>query len=766
MAAQLTYPFTRSFFARLLSSAALLFAVPAMAGEFQSSIGLIDIDGATGFRINGEDPSVSAGWSVAAAGDVNGDGFGDVIVGAPGSSVGLAYVVFGSESGTNITDPAAQLTGDNGFRIKGADAYNCGGFGTIGGGASVGGAGDVNGDGFDDVIFGSPNADIGALDCAGAAYVVFGGPAGTFAQSVFLETLAASQGFKVSGSVAGDTAGGSVSGAGDVNGDGFDDVIIGVAGATAAQALAGRAYILFGGASRAGLSLSDFGAADGVRLDGPQFGAVAGSSVSRAGDVNGDGFADVIVGAPFTDYSSKLNAGASYVVFGGSTMSSVLGLAAPDGITHFRMFGRFQDDYSGTSVGAAGDVNGDGLDDVIIGARNAEGNAMTRTGLSFVVFGRETFPGADVLLSSLDGGNGFRLEGENTSDESGFSVSGGTDINGDGYDDVIAGSLKGEGAEADAGSAHVVFGHAGGFAAEVNLADLDGDDGFELRGEADSDAGSNAQAGRSVAGAGDVNGDGFGDVIVGSPGTDPATGFQAGTAYVIYGREPTISVVRAGSDASQTIQGSPFADGIWGAAGNDILEGRGGGDILDGSLGRNTASYAHAPSGVIANLTTPLANNGDANGDIYVSTTDLLGSPHNDTLTGNAAVNRLTGGKGKDILKGGKGKDVFAYILAADSPTGAVTRDEITDFKPGTASKAIDKIDVSAIDAKSAVNGNQAFTFRGTKPFTAAGQLRIKKSGANIVVQGNTGASNAAEFEILLKGLTAVSAFSAKDFKL
>ncbi len=246
----------------------------------------------------------------------------------------------------------------------------------------------------------------------------------------------------------------------------------------------------------------------------------------------------------------------------------------------------------------------------------------------------------------------------------------------------------------------------------------------------------------------------------------PMALIQSGAAYVIYGRAPVTSVIRAGSAASQTIQGGAFTDLLWGATGRDVLEGRGSGDILDGSLGSDTASYAHAPAGVIANLAKPSANSGDANGDIYISMSDLLGSPHDDTLTGNAAANRITGGKGKDKLKGGKGKDVFAYRLAAESPVGAANRDQIAGFNPGTASSAVDKIDVSAIDAKPAVNGNQAFKFRGSKPFTAAGQLRLKLSGGNIVVQGNTGGSLAPEFEILLKGLTSTAAFSAKDFKL
>ena len=136
----------------------------------------------------------------------------------------------------------------------------------------------------------------------------------------------------------------------------------------------------------------------------------------------------------------------------------------------------------------------------------------------------------------------------------------------------------------------------------------------------------------------------------------------------------------------------------------------------------------------------------------YVQITNLEGSAFADLLTGDGKANRLAGGKGKDKLKGRSGKDTFAYRYSSESPLGQ--RDEILDFNPGTASSAVDKIDVSAMDAKSGKNGNQAFTFRGTKAFNGKGQLRLKLTSKGIVIQGNTGGTTAPEFEILLKGLT------------
>ncbi len=137
-----------------------------------------------------------------------------------------------------------------------------------------------------------------------------------------------------------------------------------------------------------------------------------------------------------------------------------------------------------------------------------------------------------------------------------------------------------------------------------------------------------------------------------------------------------------------------------------------------------------------------------------------------DELAGNAAANRLSGGKGKDKLKGGKGKDVFRLPPYQGKPEGQSKRDVIADFKPGKASSAVDKIDVSAIDANASKNGNQAFNFIGSNAFSKRGQLRITTTGSGLLIQGNTKGSTGADFEILLNGLSNTSAFTKKDFKL
>jgi hypothetical protein len=194
------------------------------AGPFEASLDLAALDGTNGFRLDGIDPYDGCGQSVASAGDVNGDGFADVIVGAPradaggDTNAGESYVVFGSSSGFGASFDLASLDGTNGFRLDGIDAYSDTG-------ASVAGAGDVNGDGFDDVVVGAQFADPGGVDQAGESYIVFGRAAG-FGASLDLATLDGTNGFRLDGIDAYSDTGASVAGAGDVDGDGFGDLAI------------------------------------------------------------------------------------------------------------------------------------------------------------------------------------------------------------------------------------------------------------------------------------------------------------------------------------------------------------------------------------------------------------------------------------------------------------------------------------------------------------------------------------------------------------
>jgi FG-GAP repeat len=262
--------------------------------------------------------------------------------------------------------------GQYGNQIRSVEPLRAAAFDLSGG--SVASAGDVNGDGFDDVIVGARNADPGGSG-SGASYVVFG-KAGGFAATLDLSTLNGTTGFRLDGAAAGDVSGISVASAGDVNGDGFDDLIVGASQADPGGEFSGASYVVFGkaGGFAETIDLSSLNGTTGFRLDSAA-NAFSGRSVASAGDVNGDGFDDLIIGAPGAGGGS----GASYVVYGkAGGFAATFDLSTLDGTTGFRLDGAASFDQSGFSVASAGDVNGDGFDDLIVGADS---------GASYVVFG-------------------------------------------------------------------------------------------------------------------------------------------------------------------------------------------------------------------------------------------------------------------------------------------------------------------------------------------------------------------------------------------
>ena len=176
-------------------------------------------------------------------------------------------------------------------------------------------------------------------------------------------------------------------------------------------------------------------------------------------------------------------------------------------------------------------MNGDGVDDLIVGARGVDSDGRYDVGASYVVFGSSDGFAASVDLGALDGSNGFRIDGIDAYDQSGFSVAGAGDLNGDGFGDLIVGA---PGADDDGdysvGESYVIFGSGEGFAPSIDLAALDGSQGFRLVGIDSGD-----QSGIAVAGAGDVNGDGLDDLIVGARGADADGVYNAGESYVVFG---------------------------------------------------------------------------------------------------------------------------------------------------------------------------------------------------------------------------------------
>lgn len=783
---------------------------------FPAIFQLSSLNGTNGFRISGSVVGDQAGRAVSSAGDVNGDGFDDLIIGAryadnvyAGPDSGAAYVVFGKAGGFAANLNLSALNGTNGFKLTGNDIGDWAGF-------AVSSAGDVNGDGYDDIIVGAPRVN-GAGSNVGASYVVFG-KAGGFAANFDLSALNGSDGFLIQGATTFNENGSSVSGAGDVNGDGFDDIIVGARYNSLNGSNSGASYVVFGKAAgfSASLSLLSLDGSNGFAIVGANTDDFAGQSVSSAGDVNGDGFDDLIIGATGADPNGS-RSGASYVVFGKAAgYSAIVDLGTLNGANGFRIEGVVLNDQSGKSVSAAGDVNGDGIADLVIGAHLAD-SGEADSGAAYVVFGKAAGFAANLKLSSLNGFNGFRINGVAASDLSGLSVASAGDVNGDGFGDVIIGAPFANSNGDNSGASFVVFGKAGGFAPSLDLSTLDGSNGFRIDGVAALD-----YSGWSVSGAGDVNGDGFDDLIVGASNADP-NGEASGASYVIFGMRAQSSVnifgtiqglthnggigddtvdARDGNDTlrgwegDDTLLGGAGADTLDGGADNDTISGGSDNDIIIGSLGEDAInggsgsdtldfSAFAANRQVNVNLATRLVilHNGDE--QALTSIENATGSKGADTITGNAKANVLsggngndiiaagagtdtiTGGSGRDILTGGADSDRFAYTTVAQSAPGGTARDDITDFTvdPAAGAAFIDRIDVKLIDAKAGQTGNQAFIFIGQAAFTEEGQIRATQSGADTLVEFNTTGANGAEMEILLRNFTA-SNLTPADFIL
>ncbi len=335
-------------------------------------------------------------------------------------------------------------------------------------------------------------------------------------------------GFVIKGISASDYAGWDVSDAGDVNGDGTNDIIISAPYDDPNGSRSGAAFVVFGKAGPTPVELSNVEAGvGGFVTNGVSADDMLGRSVSSAGDVNGDGLDDLIIGAQYDDPNGSAS-GAAFVVFGKADSTAVELSNVEAGTGGFVINGDTSYDLLGVSVSAAGDVNGDGLDDLIVGAKDDQPTGSTSNGSAFVVFGKAD--GTAVDASAIKAGTGgFAISGVDDFDGAGFRVSGAGDVNGDGLDDVIVTAPLDDPNGASSGASFVVFGKADG--TTVDLADVEaGTGGFVINGASAGD-----QLGYAVAAAGDVNGDGLDDIIVTADNADP-NGSSSGAGYVVFGK--------------------------------------------------------------------------------------------------------------------------------------------------------------------------------------------------------------------------------------
>lgn len=490
--------------------------------SFTSSNGLVLTRGGTFF----------SNVQVGEAGDINDDGFADMLIwenGPINMGDSVVYVLFGKEDFESDTIDLSNLNGTDGFQIKlegpivAGDNIQC---------TSVD---DFNGDDIADLAFTIPNGGRTAGSREGLGVLLFGSD-GSFPSVVSTSSLDGSNGFIITSENQSSLLGLTVNGPGDVNNDGFDDLML---GATDSVSGGPKVYILFGDRSPFPDSVNINGVQPDETLLITEFTGTFLPSGGR-GDITGDRVPDILIGDPASDPPGRGKVGEAYIVFGRNT-------PFPDSITRteiknptgFVVTGLSEDDQLGSSLSMIGDVNNDGVGDFVIGAEEADPSGLPGAGEAYVVFGRAGTFQDTIDLTSLNGLNGFRIPGIISGGKLGRLVGNAGDFNGDGISDLFLGAPT---ASFDGGNnqgeAYILFGQDGGFSASFDLAAMDGSQGFRIRGGI-----SEADVGEAISEAGDVNRDGFDDLIIGSQQSVDGDS----KAYVLLG---TCSVTRSSLSAT------------------------------------------------------------------------------------------------------------------------------------------------------------------------------------------------------------------------
>ncbi|MCC5665153.1 hypothetical protein LC653_14820 [Nostoc sp. CHAB 5784] len=712
----------------------------------------------------------------------------------------------GSGGSLNLSD----LNGTNGFIINGIAAYNNSGI-------SVSNAGDINNDGIDDLIIGayyaSPNGNPGA----GQSYVVFGGTNLGSGGSLNLSDLNGTNGFFINGIAAYDYSGRSVSNGGDINGDGLDDLIIGAYYAGEDTSKAGQSYVVFGGTnlgSGGSLNLSDLNGTNGFIINGIDGGDSSGGLVSNGGDINGDGLDDLIIVASVASRSGVGYAGQSYVVFGGTNLGSggSLNLSDLNGTNGFIINGIAPYDFSGTLVSNAGDINNDGIDDLIIGAPFASRSGVGYAGQSYVVFGGTNLgSGGTLNPSDLNGTNGFIINGIAEFDSSSTSVSNAGDINNDGIDDLIIGAYYASpNGIRYAGQSYVVFGgtNLGSGGTSGNLTGTPGADTFfgtpsnNIDGLTANDTlTGNGGQDKFVFRSGDGNGT-ITDFCGVGEGSNPSSAVIANVDTLQFiGSGLTaenLQLTQKGNNLEVTFENVANtkvtlqnfllenldnlpANSSQGAIGNILFDGQtsitDSFDVINANstqtsiFNKNTVTFLNELNNNIAGFDNSNdVINGQGGNDIIngLSGNDLLrGGSGDDILIGGFGNDTLVGGVDNDIFVGGVGADRFLYNTDAAFALTAIGEDAITDFNSSQADKIVlDQTTFSAITSAAGTGFNNLSDFEVTNlAGTSTAKIVYDPVSGQLFYNPN---GNAAGFGSggLFATLTGAPTLAASDFVL
>ena len=527
----------------------MLIALPALALSAPVNVDLTQFTTAAGTRFYGAANS-RTGSDLSFVGDHNGDGFADYVFGAFG--LNTAIIVMKRDT-TNADLSVPSITSDQYFRVIKGPTSPSSSFT----GMSVGGAGDVNGDSFDDVIICAPGGTVTGRGGAGFAFVVFG-MQGPFTDLILTaEGPNSSLGFMILGPASGFNFGSSpraARGVGDVNGDGIDDLAVAARWypGTSSKTKPGVVWIIFGKNTTAFTTIDTVPANftdHGIYYTGAANGNSLGTCIMPAGDFNADGIDDFLIGASESDVTingaTRTWAGITYLVYGSKTALVNTDMSTfTTGSMGVRFFGAGNYHALGRAFNAVGDVNGDGFDDIALGASSAPYPGRASAGAVYVLFGSSTMYTADVdMLTFAASPLGFAIYGRAQGMELCTAAPAG-DMDGDGINDILVGGVGPN------SRAHIVYGQK-----EARTAHVD-----TLTGNVTTFYFTNmAQLSYALDGGQDINGDGGPDILLGAytAGITPASGgasiSSAGAVWMIAGTSrlssPTVSPTSANSSA-------------------------------------------------------------------------------------------------------------------------------------------------------------------------------------------------------------------------